>query len=82
MSDVLLPEINLSSNRSTGLFILTIDSQYNATSEIIPTWNLRNDLYDICANFLVASSCLSFLGSLKSNAHTLRFAAVSNKTRN
>ena len=25
-----------------GLFILTYDSQYNASSEIIPNWKLRN----------------------------------------
>ena len=42
MSDVLLLEIDLSSHRSIGLFILTTDLQYNAPSEIIPTWNLRN----------------------------------------
>ena len=42
MSDVLLFEIDPSSHRSIGLFILTIDLQYNALSEIIPTWNLRN----------------------------------------
>ena len=51
MSDVLLLEIDLSSHRSIGLFILTVDSQYNAPSEIIiiiPTWNLGNDLHDIC----------------------------------
>ena len=42
MSDVLLLEIDLSSHRSIGLFILTINLQYNAPSEIIPTWNLRN----------------------------------------
>ena len=42
MSDVLLLEIDLSSHRSTGLFILTINLQYNAPSEVIPTWNLRN----------------------------------------
>ena len=41
ISDVLLLEIHLSSHRSNGLFILTIDLQYNAPSEIIPTWNLR-----------------------------------------
>ena len=42
MSDVLLFDIDLSSDRSIGLFILTIGLQYNAPSEIIPTWNLRN----------------------------------------
>ena len=42
MSDVLLLEIDLSSHRSIGPFVVTIDLQYNAPSEIIPTWNLRN----------------------------------------
>ena len=46
MSVVLLVllEIDLSSHRSIGLFILTIDPQYNVSSENIPTWILRNDL--------------------------------------
>ena len=40
MSDVLLLlEIDLNSHR---LFILTIDLQYSAPSEIILTWNLKN----------------------------------------
>ena len=42
MSDVLLLEIDLSSHRSIGLFILAIDLQHNRPSEIILTWNLRN----------------------------------------
>ena len=43
MSDVLLLlEINLNSHRSIGLFILTIDLQYSANSEIILTLNLKN----------------------------------------
>ena len=51
-------------------------------SEIIATWNLRNDLHDICtkisANCIcVVLSCLFFLGSPKSNAHVLRFTTVS-----
>ena len=43
MSDVLLLlETDLNSHRSIGLFILTIDLQYSAPSEIILTWNLKN----------------------------------------
>ena len=40
-SNVLLLEIDLSSHKSIGLFILTIDLQYNAPGEIIPTYYLR-----------------------------------------
>ena len=56
MSDVLLVllEIDLSSHRSIGLFILTLDSQYNVPSEIIATCNLRNDLPGtICMTFVL-----------------------------
>ena len=73
-------ELDLRSDRSTGFFILTIDSQFNALGEIIPNWNLSNDLHDLCTKFsvnCVVSSCLFILGSPKSNAHALRFAVVS-----
>ena len=56
MSDVLLVllEIDLSSHRSIGLFILTIDSQYNVPSEIIATCYLSNDLPGtICITFVL-----------------------------
>ena len=62
-----------------GLFVLTLDSQNYALSEIIPTLHLRNDCLTfvpkIPANCIV-SACLFFLGSPKSNAHALCFAAV------
>ena len=87
MSDVLvvLLEIDLSSHRSIGLLIFTIDPQYNVPSKIIAAWNLsticaRNDLHDICTKISVnciVSSCLCFLGSPNSNAHALRFVTVS-----
>ena len=51
MSDVFLLEIDFSSHRSIGLFILTIDLQYNAPSEITPSWNLRN--LTICMTIVV-----------------------------
>ena len=83
MSDVLLVllEIDLSSHRSIGLFILTIDSQYNVLSEIIATRHLRYARHDICTIEISANcivwSCLIFLDSPKPNAHALRLAAVS-----
>ena len=55
MSDVLLVllEIDLSSHRSIGLFILTIDSQCNVLSEITATWDLSNDMPGtICMTFV------------------------------
>ena len=63
-----------------GLFVLTLASPTNAPSEIIPTWNLRNDLHDTCAknsSKLHRFSVFVCLGLPKSNAHGLRFAAVS-----
>ena len=54
MSDVLLVllEIDLSSHRSIGLFILTIDSKCNVLSEITATWDLSNDMPGtICMTF-------------------------------
>ena len=67
-----------------GLFELTLHSQntWNAPAEIIPTWNLRNDLLDIYAKLKFPANCivsasLFSLGSPKSNVHALRFAAVS-----
>ena len=59
MSEVLLLEIDLSSHRSTGLFILIVDSQYDAPSEIIPTWILRNDLHDTCTK--LSADCIYHL---------------------
>ena len=35
--------------RDNGLFLLTLGLRNNAPGEIIPTWNLRNDLHDTCA---------------------------------
>ena len=77
MSDVLLVllKIDLSGHRSIGLFIFTMDSQYNVPGEIIQTWDLRNNF-----NFQQTASVrrvFFFLGSPKSNAHALRFVAVS-----
>ena len=49
-----------------GLFVLTLDSRNNASSEIIPTWNLRNALHDTCAknssklNCIVSACCFSW----------------------
>ena len=59
--------------------MLTLDSRNNAPSEIIPAWNLRNDLRDTCAknsSKLHRFGCL-FFGLPKPNAHALRFASVS-----
>ena len=42
MSYVLLLEIDLRYRDHRSIGLLTIDLQYNAPSEIIPTWNLRN----------------------------------------
>ena len=85
-SDVLLLlEIDLNSHTSIGLFILTIDLQYSAPSEIILTWNLNN--LTICMTVslkfqktaktsrrAIVSLCLFFFGFPKCNAHALRFA--------
>ena len=75
MSDVLLVllEIDLSSPRSIGLFILTIGPQYNVPSEIIETWDLSNYL----PGTIYMTFVLKFLELLKIQcAHVLRFAAV------
>ena len=88
MSDVLLLlEIDLNSHRSIGLFILTIDSQFSAPSEIILTWNLKN--LTICMtvalkfqkttrtsrrNISYRVVVFVFLGFPKCNAHALLFA--------
>ena len=68
MSDVLLlVEIDLNSHRSIGLFILTIDLQYSAPSEII--LEELNNLHDSCPKIsenyknIDVSLCLFFLGS-------------------
>ena len=53
-----------------GLFVLTLDSRNNGPSEIIPTWNLMNDLHDSCVK---SFGKLHRFGSPKSNAHALRF---------
>ena len=42
---LLLLEIDFSSHRSIGLFILTVDLQYNGPSEVIPAWNLSNLMF-------------------------------------
>ena len=57
MSDVLLQCLRLISAvldlLGHGIFMLTPESQNNAPSEIIPTWNLRNDFRPgICVAFV------------------------------
>ena len=74
MSDALivLLKIDLSSHRSIGLFILTIDLHYNVLSEKIATWDLNNDMPGaICMTFVLkfqqpeSFGRVCFLGRLK-----------------
>ena len=75
MSDVLLLEIDLSSHRSIGLFILTIHLQYNAQSEIILTWNLRNLILMICMTIVLKFQQTTYTSS-RSRKRNIRYRVV------
>ena len=77
MSDALLESragvlaIDLSSRVSIGLcarIALASQNTWNAPSETIPTWDLRNDLHDTCPQLKFSANCIRhvvFLGISK-----------------
>ena len=61
----MLLEIDLNSHRSIGLFILTIDSQYNQVlSEIVATWDLSKDHFPLGGIFHAERHFLLFKDQL------------------
>ena len=63
---------DLSSHRSIGIFILTIDSQYNASGEIIPTWNLTICM-TYCAKILANYICIVSIDMMEETKQRLVF---------
>ena len=70
-SNVLLSD-DLSSHRSIGLFILTTDLQYNASREIIPTWNLTICM-TYCAKISANYICIVSIYMIEEKKHRLVF---------
>ena len=66
---------DLSSHRSIGLFILIIDLQYNASSEIIPTWNLAICM-TYCAKISANYICIVSIDMIQKKKHRLVFVIL------
>ena len=67
---------DLNSHRSTGLFILPIDLRYNASSELIPTWNLTICMTycaKISANYII---CIVLIDMIEEKKHRLVFVSL------